>query len=367
MKHLLASSIMVLVTVAGAFAQSDDSELVLAARNRDSATVRSLLDGGANVNHADAETMTALHWAAHWSDLEMVRMLLDAGADATVINRYGVTPLHEASTVGNIGILEALLDSGADPNSGYGAGETALMTAARTGIVATVRLLLDRGGNPNASEEWRGQTALMWAAVENHPDVAQLLIERGAEVDARSTFFDFESLEQGAGGAIVDRPMGGLTALIFAGRSGAIEVGDVLGRGGGRPERDRSPVRFYGDPNGDCERSLGFRGADDRAWRRCQRRFPVFLCRNPQYSRKHQPARPAGPGRKYSAAPTSSRCFSPGAPTRIRYSRRDIPHARPRAMSTSRPDRRRCTGLCVRRTWIRFGCLWSTEAIRAWH
>ncbi len=232
MKHLLASSIMVLVTVAGAFAQSDDSELVLAARNRDSATVRSLLDGGANVNHADAETMTALHWAAHWSDLEMVRMLLDAGADATVINRYGVTPLHEASTVGNVGILEALLDAGADPNSGYGAGETALMTAARTGIVATVQLLLDRGGNPNASEEWRGQTALMWAAVENHPDVAQLLIERSAEVDARSTFFDFESLEQGAGGAIVDRPMGGLTALIFAARSGAIEVGDVLAAAG---------------------------------------------------------------------------------------------------------------------------------------
>ncbi len=227
----------------------------------------------------------------------MVRMLLDAGADATVINRYGVTPLHEASTVGNVGILEALLDAGADPNSGYGAGETTLMTAARTGIVATVRLLLDRGGDPNATEEWRGQTALMWAAVENHPDVAQLLIERGAMVDARSTLFDFESLEQGAGGAIVDRPTGGLTALIFAARSGAVEVGEVLAAAGADLNAVEAPVRFHGGPGRRAERSLGFRGTDDRAGRRCQRRFPVFRYRDPQYSREHQPARPSGPGR----------------------------------------------------------------------
>ena len=228
MKHILALSIAVLSGVTGAFAQSDGSSLVLAAKNKDAASVRSLLADGPDPNATDAETMTALHWAAHWSDLELVQVLLSAGADATVANRYGVTPLHEASTVGNVEMIEALLDAGADPNSGYGAGETPLMTAARTGIVESVRILLDHGGEPNAAEEFRGQTALMWAAVENHPEVAQLLIDRGAEVNVRSTQYEFESLSQGAGGAIVDRPTGGLTPLIFAARSRAIEVGEIL-------------------------------------------------------------------------------------------------------------------------------------------
>jgi ankyrin repeat protein len=230
-RPVFALSILLLLAVCGtAMGQAElrYSELARAARDRDETRVRSLLAGGVPVDGTDAESMTALHWAAHWGDGETVRALLDAGADATVTNRYGVTPLHLAGTVGNVAILEALLAAGADPNAAYGSGETALMTAARTGIVESVRLLLDYGGDPDAAEEWRGQTALMWAAVENHPEVARLLIDNGADVDAVSTVFDFQELSQGAGGAIVDRPTGGLTALMFAARSGANEVGKVL-------------------------------------------------------------------------------------------------------------------------------------------
>ena len=41
--------------------------------------------------------MTALHWAAHWDDLDTAKLLLRAGANAKAANRYGVTPLHEAA------------------------------------------------------------------------------------------------------------------------------------------------------------------------------------------------------------------------------------------------------------------------------
>jgi ankyrin repeat protein len=181
-----------------------------------------------NVNTTDVEGMTALHWAAHWNDLETVKVLLKAGATPKAANRYGVTPLHEASTVGNLAIIEALLVAGADPNAPLGEGETPLMTAARTGNTPAVKMLIAHGAQVNARESWRGQTALMWAAVENHADVAGLLVESGADVNARTVTYEFPNLTGGNGGIIHDRPQGGLTSLMFAARQGAIETAEVL-------------------------------------------------------------------------------------------------------------------------------------------
>ena len=202
--------------------------IVDAVKRQDKTGTRTLIKQRADVNAADVEGMTALHWAAHWDDLETVTLLLRSGAHAKVSNRYGVTPLHEACTVGNVAMIEALLDAGADPNAVLGAGETPLMTAARTGSTAAVRMLAVRGANVNATEAWRGQTALMWAAAENHEAVARLLIELGADVNVRSTHYEFPTLTGGNGGIIHDRAEGGLTALMFAARQGSIETADRL-------------------------------------------------------------------------------------------------------------------------------------------
>ena len=74
-----------------------DARLSSAVKNRDKASVRTLLGGRVDVNAPDVEGMTALHWAAHWDDLDTARLLLRAGASAKAANRYGVTPLHEAA------------------------------------------------------------------------------------------------------------------------------------------------------------------------------------------------------------------------------------------------------------------------------
>jgi ankyrin repeat protein len=50
-----------------------------AMEHRDSAGVRTLLDTGADVNAAQADGTTALHWAAYYDDLEMVTLLVRAG------------------------------------------------------------------------------------------------------------------------------------------------------------------------------------------------------------------------------------------------------------------------------------------------
>lgn len=213
----------------------DDARLVAAMQARDLATVRALLSEGADANARDPATATALHWAAHWDELEAVELLLEAGADPTLENRFGVTPLHEAALVGNAEMLGRMLEAGGDANAVFGEGETVLMTAARAGAPAAVQALLDAGGDPNATEQWHGQTALMWAAIEGHADVAEVLIAHGADIDQASMAHDWPEVGFGAGAAPKTLDVGGLTALQFAARDGSLAVAELLLDAGADP------------------------------------------------------------------------------------------------------------------------------------
>ncbi|MEP7307820.1 MAG: ankyrin repeat domain-containing protein [Acidobacteriota bacterium] len=226
--RILGWCLAVSFAAAGAVAAPTDVRLASAMKNRDKASVRSLLAQRIDVNIPDVEGMTALHWAAHWDDLDTAQQLLRAGANAKATNRYGVTPLHEAATLGSAAMIETLLKAGADANAVYGEGETPLMAAARTGSVDAVKMLLTFGAAVNARETFRGQTALMYAVAENHANVVKLLIELKADVNARSIHYEFPKLTGGNGGIIHDRPEGGLTPIFFAARQGAVETADLL-------------------------------------------------------------------------------------------------------------------------------------------
>ena len=208
--------------------------LIDAVKAADRDAIRTLLQQRVDVNVAEADGTTALHWAARASDLQAADMLLRAGANVKLANRYGVTPLYLASTNGNAAMIELLLKAGADPNSALPEGETALMTAARSGSVDAVNTLVARGADVNRKEAWRGQNALMWAAAEGHGEVIRALVAHGADIRARSN--------------------GGFTPLLFAVREGKIpavkallEAGAALNeslpsrRGGETPAADAEP------------------------------------------------------------------------------------------------------------------------------
>jgi ankyrin repeat protein len=163
------------------------SDIADAAMQKDVSAVRALLQQKKDVNAAQADGATALHWAVHWNQLEIAELLLRAGANVKAANRFGVTPMSLACINGSAAMIEKLLKAGADVNAALSElGETPLMVAARTGNVESVKILLDHGAVVNAKEASRGHTALMWAAGERHPAVLKLLIERGANVNARS-------------------------------------------------------------------------------------------------------------------------------------------------------------------------------------
>jgi uncharacterized protein len=167
-------------------ASSSDVPLVAAAKSGDTNTVRALLQKKVDVNLAEADGTTALHWAVHRDDIAMADLLIRAGAAVDASNRYGVPPLALAAINGSAAMIERLLEGGANPNAAQAEGETALMTAARSGNAAAVKALLTHGADAKAKESWRGQDALTWAAGEGHVAVAKVLLESGADVNSRS-------------------------------------------------------------------------------------------------------------------------------------------------------------------------------------
>ena len=225
-------ALLAIVLLAGASlpAESADLQLKEAIRNGDHATVRTLIEDGADVNAPEADGATLLHWAVRWDDPESIDLLLGAGADAGAANAYGVTPVSLACINRSAPLVSRLLNAGANPNATTTMGETALMTCARTGNAEAVTALLEHGAsNVNAQEASRGQTALMWAAAQGHPGVVRLLIEHGADVHARTRT---RSLLVSVGGRGDERarelPLGGFTPLLFAARHGRIESARLL-------------------------------------------------------------------------------------------------------------------------------------------
>ncbi len=159
---------------------NEHSPLADAVEKHDFSMVRLLLEQGCNVNAAQPDGTTALHWAVRFDNLETVDLLIRSNANVNAANRYGVMPLSLACTNGNPEIVRSLLTAGANPNAKLNGGESVLMIAARTGKRLPVESLLESGADINTKDSGK-QTAIMWAAAEGHQEVVQILIETGAD------------------------------------------------------------------------------------------------------------------------------------------------------------------------------------------
>lgn len=218
LKAIVRISAVLALVFAGLAAAQAAPALVDAAEAGDLKAVRAQLREKVDVDAAQPDGMTALHWAVQRNDLEMTNLLLDAGANHAATNRTGAKPLYLAAINGNAAIIRRLLDAGEDANAVLtGEGETVLMLTAFTGNPAAVKLLLERGAEAN-TQQFRGQTALMWAAAEGHAAVVKLLLEHGAD----------PALVSVASTRPERRPPGGMTALLFAARQGKLDAARAL-------------------------------------------------------------------------------------------------------------------------------------------
>src|SRR4051812_46678915 len=94
MRNTRFVTLAVVLALGGApSALAADAPLADAAEKADWPRVRALLKDRADATAAQADGMTALHWAAYHDHTEAAKLLLAAGAKATAENRYAVTPL----------------------------------------------------------------------------------------------------------------------------------------------------------------------------------------------------------------------------------------------------------------------------------
>src|SRR5688572_16225522 len=261
MRNLAVLSLTVLLSAA-LFA-ADGSSIANAAMNGDRETVRALLKKGLDVNEAQGDGSTALHWAAIKGDAAMAQMLIYAGANVRATTRIGAyTPLYLAAKGGYPDIVAALVAAGADTRVVTANGTTPLMIAAAAGDTKSMTSLIENGAEIDARDAAKGETPLMFAAGFDRTEAVKLLLARGADHKATTKVVDLfaltapeeEAMQRGQGGnstrPAASRPadiagatrayrynelissQGGLTALLFAARQGYTDTVKALLDGG---------------------------------------------------------------------------------------------------------------------------------------
>ena len=248
--------IVAVVLTAALSAQQVVSSVADAAGRGDTAAVRQLLKDGADVNGAQGDGMSALHWAAERGDVELADMLIFAGANIGAVTRIGqYTPLHLAAQAGNAAVAKSLLKAGADVNARTtNSGVTAAHLAASAGSAELIEVLADAKADLNAIENEAGQTPLIFAAGRNRAAAIKTLIARGANPAQTTKILDiakFSALDRAA----ADRQRKVIEGFVGKESEGkatpsqvaaAIEAGREIVRSGKIPPRDpNAPV----DPN----------------------------------------------------------------------------------------------------------------------
>ena len=165
--------------------------------SEDRFSVAQLLIGhGADVNARNMCGETPLHLAPHFWDLNLLRTLIDRGANVNAEDRQGLTPLHRVveargfADEDRFDAAQLLVECGADVNARHENYDTPLHLTSSLLEVSLVRIFLDHGANANA-EDSQGRTPLHRVSEGSHNshgdryrfDVAQLLMVHGANAN----------------------------------------------------------------------------------------------------------------------------------------------------------------------------------------
>ena len=254
------------------WAQSSKESLasLIEAGNRKAALDR--IRAGADVNLAQPDGTRPIHWAVYRVDYELLGALIAKKANVNAKNEFGSTPIAGAAALADARMVKMMLDAGAEPEGANEDGQTALMLAIKTGATDVIDLLIKAGANVNTIEKFHHQTPLMWAAAapKNAGEMVKLLLAKGADVKPRALYTDWPSQITSEPRAQY-RPVGGLTALLYAVRDGCYNcVEALIGAGADvnvpTPEGVTALMLALDNDHNDVAKLLLDRGANPQLW-----------------------------------------------------------------------------------------------------
>jgi len=265
-------AVVVLIAAAPVWAQAKPGSLADLIQSGNRKAALDQIRAGADVNQAQPDGTRPVHWAVYHVDYELLDALIAKKAKVDIANEFGSTPLAEAVKLADARMVKVLLTAGASPESPNLDGETALMVAIKTGEFPIVDMLIKAGANVNVIEKFHNQTPLMYAAdaPKNAGQLVKLLLSKDASVAPRALFSDWPSQITSEPRAQY-RPVGGLTALLYAARSGCLDcVEAMIGAGANvntpTPEGVTPLMIALDNDHYDVAKLLLDRGANPNVW-----------------------------------------------------------------------------------------------------
>ena len=163
------------------------TSLSWAALRGDSATVKILLDHGANPEIRDFDGGTALSEAVESQDLPTIQLLLDYGADLKKRDAYGRTVLHSACYwIEDPALIRSLIAAHVDINATDNNGDTALQPAIDQNHIENVLCLLESNADPEIANTL-GDTPILMAIHYQADRILQALLNHKVSYRIRNS------------------------------------------------------------------------------------------------------------------------------------------------------------------------------------
>ena len=186
MREKLKTQPLVALTLKYIVKKHNRNAVKCAVKEDDAELLEILLHNGFELNVANQDSKTSLHYAVAFGATECLKVFIENQADVNARDSDGRTPLHVAARKGRIECLKVLLENQANVNARDSDGRTPLRIAAWRGELECLKILTENQADVNVKNN-EGTTALHVAAMYGLTECLKLLIENRAEVNARES------------------------------------------------------------------------------------------------------------------------------------------------------------------------------------